>query len=201
MRISQKHKFIYLSHGKTASTSIRNVLNCYCEEPLLEKRIGFHPDLKEMEHYCRQAKINSDDLYKFSFVRNPWDRVLSSYFYYKKLQSSTKAGREKTFLATTKSFDWWVRNVTTLNAAENNQYSRMINEKGDLSMDFIGKTENLEKDLNFVFRKLCLKGASIPKLNSTTHKHYSYYYDNFTSDIVYKICKKDIESFNYSFGD
>lgn len=200
MRISQKHKFLYLSHGKTASTTIRNILNSYCEDPRLDKKIGWHPDIKEVSNYCSQSNINLDQMYKFSFVRNPWARVLSAYFFYKKLNPSSPDGREKTFFARTKSFDWWVRNVMTVNTSIN-QYPRMLDDSGNLSMNFIGKTENLEKDLNFVFEKLSLNFVKIPKLNSTNHQHYSHYYDECTSDMVYQACKIDIEAFDYKFGD
>jgi hypothetical protein len=198
MRISQKHQFLYLSHGKTASTSIRSLLNSYCEDPFIDKQLGWHPDIKKISNYCSKSKINLDQLYKFSFVRNPWDRVLSSYFYYKKLEPFSQNGKRKSFFARTKSFDWWVRNMPI---STNNQYPRMLDERGNLSMDFIGKTENLEKDLNFVLKKLSLNTVKIPKLNSTNHKHYSHYYDERSSDIVYEACKIDIETFNYKFGD
>ena len=201
-RISQKHKFLYLSHGKTASTSIRNILNSYCEDPFIDKQIGYHPNIKELSNYCYKSKINFDKLYKFSFVRNPWARVVSSYFFYKNKdrESTTEEGRHKIFLARTKSFEWWVRNMTALNTAAN-QYPRMVDDNGDLSIDFIGKTENLEKDLNFILNTLSLESPKIPELNSSNHNHYSSYYDAFTSNIVYQVCKIDIEKFGYNFGD
>lgn len=44
-----------------------------------------------------------------------------------------------------------------------------------------------------------IKQITTKKLNNTKHKHYSYYYNKESIDIIHKLDKKYIEKFNYDF--
>ena len=65
-------------------------------------------------------------------------------------------------------------------------------------VDFIGKFENLEHDVNYVKGKLGIK-KDFPHDNKTHHKHYREYYDEDSKQMVFDKCQRDIEYFGYKF--
>jgi hypothetical protein len=75
-------------------------------------------------------------------------------------------------------------------------------------MDFIGRFETREQDLDYISNKIGIeldpkfsaKKREVQKARSK-HKHYTEYYDDETKQIVAERCAKDIEVFGYEFGD
>ena len=76
--ISHKHKFIFVHIPKTAGRSIEKYL------------LNFN-SMREMQphhsvtDYIKRVK-NFNSMFKFSFVRNPYERLLSEYFYMKRMK-------------------------------------------------------------------------------------------------------------------
>ena len=69
---------------------------------------------------------------------------------------------------------------------------------GDVSLDFIGKFENLEEDYRFVASKLgCDK--QLANLNKVSRKNYKQYYTGHSRKIVASIYSRDCELFEYTF--
>ena len=74
--ISHKHKFIFTHIPKTGGTSITRALN---------PNAGIkNKPLKEM------PLKDKEDYFKFTFVRNPWDRAVSMFFFRQKRGWLTK---------------------------------------------------------------------------------------------------------------
>ena len=73
-KYQQKYKCIYIHIPKTAGTSILNKLNNGKNVP--RNHAFWKEYYKRSPHYYRKY-------FKFSFVRNPWDRAVSTYFYIK----------------------------------------------------------------------------------------------------------------------
>jgi len=152
--------------------------------------------------WVRYAPHYYENYFKFSFVRNPWDRLVSCWknkvkeadFNYFRI-----SGEEQKKLQDFASFVDFVieRGEMSTNDPHLCAQSRMI----DLNhVDFIGRFENFEDDLRKVLSKLKIDNFEVSKKNATiSRKSYHDYYDNITRDKVAEIYAKDIELFNYQF--
>lgn len=70
----------------------------------------------------------------------------------------------------------------------------------NMKVDFVGKVETIQKDFNFVCRKLNIGTKKIKKHNGTNHIDYRKYYSQSSLiDFVAAHYKDDIRAFNYTF--
>lgn len=213
--ISHKLKCIFIPVRRAAGTSIQRALQKYCMEELNEK-IDRHGGLNTLDLFNRgvlstspSIKVGFGDWYRdidnfkdyfvFTIVRNPWDRLISGYFY---------SNRGKAFLGkhcwTLKKFiqnlptremnyRWWFHITRTLT-------EMLIDRNGKYIADFTIRYENLHTDFATVCSKLDIKGLKLPQISKTSHKHYTKYYNDKTRIMVQEIFAKDIEYFGYNFG-
>ena len=85
--IDHKLKFIYIHIDKTGGTSIASSLwpdLRIAEGGTYHDAIGKHWSIKRYnDNAGRRAKY--EKYFKFAFVRNPWDRAVSKYFFDRKI--------------------------------------------------------------------------------------------------------------------
>jgi chondroitin 4-sulfotransferase 11 len=138
-----------------------------------------------------------ENAFKFCFVRNPWDRLVSLFFY-RSLNKQYKDFKE--FCLDFK--DWEIEPIglynSRLNSQFNDQVSWLIDGKGRLLVDFIGRFERLEEDFSKICRILRVRNT-LPHRNRSNHSGYRDYYDETTIEIVRNKCIRDIEFFGYDF--
>lgn len=191
MIISPKYKFVFIATEKTGSTSIhQTLLNCVKDEDLVNNSTIALGDKHISCQQLLEQRPQCKNYFKFAFVRNPWDRVVSWYNFSMKIKNPNK-GRNitgKDFL----SFILEFQNIW--GNEQQNQYN--FTE----CCDFIGRFENLQDDFNTICDKIGILQQKLPYKNKTTHKHYSEYYDDETKQIVAEVFAKDIEYFGYEFG-
>ncbi len=188
MILSHKHKFLFIENPKTASTSINNFLRVNVEDALFIRTPS-----KKHQNSSRHCNLENALLdfkeafkyFKFCFVRNPWDIVVSWFFFYK------KNGKIDDSLI----FEDFVKGVTLRKT-----YFGIINDPR--GFNFIGKFENLNNDFNFICQKIGIKFKELPHENEHKHKykHYTEYYNNNTRQIIAEKFSKNIEYFGYKFG-
>ena len=144
----------------------------------------------------QQTKI-LQNMFKFCFVRNPWDRAVSDYLWYKRLDEELSFEK---FLSPWSSPSPWCHRRPQIDFAKD--------------ATFVGRYENLISDFKVVcyllkipwFRPWAPPGALIPEnfpheKKSDSRKHYSYYYNNTTKAMIETLYSRDIEFFNYKFED
>ncbi len=143
--------------------------------------------------------------YKFTFVRNPWDRLVSTFFFLKKggLTEKDKIWAEANLLAFTDFKDFvkqWLTEENINNSLHfQHQHVFLEDEKGNTAVDFIGRFENIEEDFKKITDKLNIK-RTLKKTNTSKRKEdYRVYYDEETKAIVNEVYRKDIQLFNYEF--
>ena len=167
-------------------------------------------DVKSVEHapadwYQRLDREKFERYFKFTFVRNPWDRAVSAYSY---LKNGGSAASEddlhwSRFVNQFDSFDdfvcqWMTAENIMRNALFTPQTLFLQDEFGTLAMDFIGRFENLAEDFARVAERLNVN-ASLPHINQSRQTPYEDFYSDRSRQIIADLYAGDISAFNYSF--
>jgi len=148
-----------------------------------------------MKHYSANQYIEKmssevwDEYFTFSFVRNPWDRVISWIKYRDLRYNRQDKLTPNKIMAEVKQPMFKSFNYTNM----------LFDSNGKILVDFIGRFEEIEHDFDIVRSRLGIKSL-LPVLNKTQHKPYWCYYDQEAIDLVAKIYKNDIENFGFEFG-
>lgn len=208
--ICQQNKYIFIHIPKTAGTSIELALQ------VNKSDLGWVDKYKLWKQHRTIGQIKKfyipdiEGYYKFSFVRNPWDRAVSDwkYFTYQECISfegyrvELKSQTLKDYLLCTGGYEKYNHLHSPSGRGDHwaLQYN-FINIDGIDCMDFIGKFENLQEDFNKVCDKIGIPRQQLQHVNKTNHKHYTEYYDDETRAIVAEKYAKDIEYFGYKFGE
>ena len=191
--ISHKHNSIFIHIPKTAGTSISS-----CLRRGKFKKYGY-------THRTHEQILKNGDKYaeyfKFSFIRNPFDKMVSEFKYFTNTQYKFPSDSVKKFY-NNKSFSFFIRNFFTNKTGC--RYHKMNFEQflyPTEKIDFIGRFENLQEDFNIVCDKIGIPSKELSHINKTHHKHYTEYYDDETRQIVAEKYANDIEYFGYKFGE
>jgi hypothetical protein len=170
---------------------------------------GVHPGRHYTISHYRLAfsKQEFDSFFKFTFVRNPWDRLVSAYFYLR--DGGRTEGDRAIAEAIVKPYpsfrDFVLQFVTEKNVSDTvhfkPQYQYVCMTNRDLpQVDFIGRFERLEEDFEHVRKRL---GLSEPLASQNRGRsrpdRYRASYDQEMIDRVARVYRRDIELFGYSF--
>ncbi len=133
--------------------------------------------------------------YKFAFVRNPWDRIVSCYF--NKIVPCCHPPFKECY---GKDFNYFINFIARQDLNKADIHIRLQTKLFPVKeLDYLGKLENFSDDLNRIFKKLGLASIDIPHYNSSVHAHYSCYYNDYTQRIIATKYKKDIKALRYKF--
>ena len=77
----------------------------------------------------------------------------------------------------------------------------ILNRSNQPRVNFVGRYEKYEEDFEFVCDKLEISNTGLQLINNTEHRNYTEYYDDETRQVVEQLCSRDIEVFNYEFGN
>lgn len=146
------------------------------------------------------------DYFKFTVVRNPWDRVVSAYFFLKHggLGESDRSLFEKE-LGGFRDFGDFVKNwINRSNIWKwyhfRPQHHYMLDKRQKVHLDFVAFTENIDSDFATIAHRMGL-GRALPKSNRSDHSRYQDYYSDETADIVARTYAEDIEMLGYTFDN
>lgn len=224
--VSDEREFVYFVVQKAACTSIKSALL-----PLFEGGTGGNDargdetprndvhkffDGSGYQIKKRQLLDGLDDKYqdyfKFAFVRNPWDRLVSCYL--DKLTEGRPGMNSPPGLAAKvypgMPFAEFVEVVHETPDKEANihfrsQSSVICRWGGDrpIMADFIGRFENLEEDFGAVVEKIgdsrVQKIPHLMKAKSRKSRSYGEFYDERLKNLVYERYEEDVEKLGYSF--
>ena len=189
MFINHKHKFIFIHVPKNAGTSIRNSFNINGYDKKVVSRRYPHSTCSEIKKYCGEEVWNS--YYRFAFVRNPFDRLVSFYHFHKSNQYKHKVGRERAY---TQTFKEWVMNTKDKNVIQTQ--SDYLDEQ----INFIGCYEDLQKDFNSVCNQIGIPSYERPHYNQSQHEHWSTFWDDELNEYILDKYQRDFQNFAYSIN-
>ena len=189
MIIDHDSKFIFVAVAKTACTSIQRSFGT-TQDP--EPNI-YHMHLKDIIKTNPEAK----GYFKFGFVRNPYDRLVSAYHdlrYSKGHQSwAHPIQKYKTF----KDFVLNLHNSPCRDFIHLKPQFEYLELDGELGVDFVGRFERLNDDFKSVQELINIEERSLDRHRSSSHEQYTTYYDTETKNTVYELYRKDFEAFGY----
>jgi hypothetical protein len=202
--ICHKHRAIFIHIQKTGGNSVSAALGMSGVEP------DKHWRASELKAACDPAIW--DGYFKFSFVRNPWARLVSWYTMVEALrplfEAGTKLNRFQTVaLSRCSSFGDFLElmdeDIVDDDGAKwiyRNQLDYLTDDEGQLLVDFVGRTETLASDFASILDRLHGPPAPLAYLNSTRHEAYQGYYTPAQARMVAERYARDIERFGYSFA-
>lgn len=176
-----------------------------CAGTSITRSLGFSNTTVEhrtlSSYVARQGYDNMQSFFKFCFVRNPWDRLVSWYYYHNHKMYKPR---------TKKMFRSWVNRGCPhhwnklfhddVNWSEDSplRLSSWLSPVGPVRFDKIFKTEEYEEAISFLNEML---GINIKPnlLNKSVRGDYRYYYDDITSQKVSDLFSRDIAQFDYEF--
>jgi hypothetical protein len=229
--IHEETSTCFIHIPKTGGTSI----NAYFSDKYLKKfNLNDKSDIrvKKITHHSNidyiVNNLNSKPQYTFSIVRNPWDRLVSWYFYYCNSQGKKEdvfSKIEKVENLTLKNdlikyYNYWFEGFDSFicNCLDNSSiwkhgqtlhsdfwYTPSTNQSEWIftknnSVDEFFKTEEMDKCWTVIKERFDLnENINLPYVRKSKHKHYKEYYSDKTKKKVNEVYEKDIELFKYTF--
>ncbi len=197
-----EYQCIFVRIPKSASMSITTAL--------FGNISGGHNSIRDYQLIF--SKKDFDNYFKFTFVRNPWDRVFSAYNFLKKggINEFDKKWASEN-LVSIRSFEDFILRCLPKSSIQQHihfipQYHFLISyDNKKILIDFLGFFENIENDFNYVKKKLSKDGCILEHINKTNSNDkkldYEEFYTEKMQDIVANVYKKDIELFGYNFDN
>ena len=193
-----ENKCVYIHIPKVAGVSI--------SESLFGNQSAGHFPMRVIEHGLGQAQTN--EWFRFTFVRCPWDRVYSGYRFLLGggMNEGDRLMGERINRESDSFTDFVLNWLNPARMAEfihfREQFWFVASIDGSVKLDFVGRFENLAEDYEKLRGHLDF-GAPLQSLNRTALKKKPLT-DVYTDEAVAKIAQlyaRDIAQFNFKFGE
>lgn len=176
-------KLIFVHIPRTGGTAIeKSITKDFCEPYKSLKHFSSYD-------YAWSHKEEWENFFKFGFVRNPYDWVVSFAHRYQ-INVETFVDYlevDPMIYAHCHNGPRWGQKLP---------FHNILN-----GVDFVGRFENLKEDYEYLKNKFNLPPLTEEKIKVTENrkKDYRYYYDESLFNKVDKIFKEDIEKYGYKF--
>ena len=187
---------IFIHIPKTAGTSVARALNVEPDSPT------------PYYQYLRASPSKFRKFFKFAFVRNPWDRLGSAFFYLKR-EGGNLAAESENFRI------WWETNfvpykdledlvcnwLTPGNARTDVHFAPqscfICDPSGRVMVDFVGRFEAIDRDFEFIARRLGTD-VRLPVTNQSGHQSYQQYFTPRMNVLIQEVYAGDCRIFGYA---
>ncbi|MBI84842.1 MAG: hypothetical protein CMJ81_16740 [Planctomycetaceae bacterium] len=223
MIISHEKKFIFFHIPKTGGSSLtwnlRHVADSQQQSPSADLEDGWqdavHFDGKQHSSFRDNAGLceRHSDYFKFTFVRNPWDVVLSWYLALSRKQpESVSPENFRRFVVNHLQHFFLVLAKNPVNFLKcrpfgmnrlirKTQTSYITDLQGNVAVDYLARYESYDQEFEYLMKKLQVTNYEQKKVNvaNVDKIPYTDFYDARSKDLVARTYRKDIESFGYDF--
>jgi hypothetical protein len=197
-----EYQCIFVHIPKTAGVSV-------CQS-LFGNLAGSHVSMPTYQLVFSKSEF--ERYFKFTFVRNPWDRVLSAYNFLKKGGMNEQDRRwAKSNLIPYQSFEEFIKvGLSKPNVQKfkhfRPQYNFLSIPNGqELPVDFLGFFENIQDDFQYVASTLEIgNNLVLKRMNASSPGQkldFRDFYTDSTRSIVAEVYKNDIDAFGYNFDN
>jgi|HubBroStandDraft_5_1064220.scaffolds.fasta_scaffold108734_2 hypothetical protein len=188
MIVSDSHRFVFAHVPKCGGIAMRAALAPFADGQAAVLSATTHETLPAF--IARKPELSS--YYKFAFVRNPWERLVSFYVYARRhLARTLPLLQELSFTQMLRLVDGgaaWLEDLFVM---------RPQSDYVD-GADFVGRFELLAQD----FARVCARlgfHAALARRNASEHGAYAPYYDDWSRAFVARRYAQDIAEFGYVF--
>ena len=221
MLVSPRYGYIFAHIAKTGGTSVRSVLAARRRhEPSywatwlsdrLSRGFGHRLGIKIPRH--APAIVAREmlppqmfaEMYKFAFVRNPWDRMVSAYVHYQRERQDILVGQHIESFADFVDFVLdtpaeRAPRAALLRSIQRPQLESLIGLHGELLVDYVGRFESIAADFREVMTQLALPACDLPhKRKGQATRDYRRCYSDSLAERVGKHFADDLAAFQYEF--
>ena len=157
------------------------------------------PEIARIQHghvSARQLRPHvSDDVwksyFKFGFVRNPFDRFVSTCFFLNR-NNPQFAADAANFMKRALTVPRFQQRVLVIPQA------RLITDSdGEIALDYVGRYEDLQNCYDQICERAGIATTSLGRKNPSEHKAYADYYDDELTERVADFYKDDLRRFSY----
>ena len=216
MLVSHRHQFIFTKTRKTAGTSVESYFERFCMADgewsesharreyesatgIIGQR-GHGPGQLWSQHMSaalirdRLGAALWDRYYKFCIVRNPFDMVISLFYFRRGSGLLPPAPGQ----SDAEQFEQWIQGAALASDAP------MYVIDGKIGMDFIGRYERLTTDLEAICGSLGLpwNAAALPGLKKglrPAHARVASLHTERTKAVVQRVFAFELHTFGYTF--
>lgn len=193
--------YIFLHIPKCGGTSLRQVLETESNQ-----------DRYKCYNHLKYERIpNAKKSFVFTFVRNPWSRILSLYMFWKnqtpehiyyrydKKQVNYIMKNRLDFKSFINEIAFNKESIFHIKRHPKPYIGFFFQNPADLN--YIGRVENMQNDFDTLCDLIKIDRCTLPHENPSEHNNYTEYYDSESRDIVANLYADDIEYFEYKFDE
>ena len=208
MIVSHQHRFIFFAVPKTATHTIRNALRSHLGDDDWEQqqlygqqtlpiadiaRIGHgHISARRIRPHLEEAVWQ--EYFKFGFVRNPFDRLVSTCFFLHRNNPAFAEEPVANIKQALKNRSFRQRVLVRPQALQ------LVDEDHELALDYVGRYESLQSSYDEICEKIGIQTAALGHENPSDRGSYLDYYDDELRQVVAEFYADDLRLFDYRFG-
>ena len=214
MRISHRFQFVFFANPKTGSSSVRQFLNPFSDIRAVKNHLHvsadnpFYPHMPPIEAKTCFEQFGWDfaQYQRFTFVRDPWQRMVSLYEHINRVEKNMPCFEDWLFSihpgpsnGLTAASEPWRR----FGAYSIEHFIK--DENGSLLVDKVIRLEDIDEELPRYLKAIGVpldQGMKVLRKNvSHNQQALKSYYNTERKDWVAKLFAYDIALFNYQFNE
>jgi len=203
--VSHEHKYIFFAVPKTATHTVREALRAHLGADDWEQQVLFgeqflpiaqiaklghgHITAQEIQPHLDASQWH--EYFKFGFVRNPFDRFVSTCFFLNRSNPSF-ANSAVAFMKERLPRKRFQQRVLV-----RPQHLQLCDSGGQLALDFVGRYEDLQRSYDTICERIGIPGTELGSRNASIHSTYVDYYDDELRQLVATFYADDLRIFDY----